>query len=110
VFEFYIFPTHGAKTMSETSKRFTDRLEDLMLNSFEPMTEESALEWARWEGVTNEMTNNDVFAALARAKFSVLGSLVANEYETPDSDRMLDEGHTRERAIEHWIKLFTQDN
>lgn len=95
--------------MYETKKRFTERLENLMMNSFEPMTEESALEWAAWEGVLeNDMTTNDVFAALARAKFSVLGSLIANEYETPDSDRMLDEGHTRERAIEKWIELFTK--
>ena len=93
--------------MYETKKQFTDRLENLMLNSFEPMTEEQALDEARWEGLLqNELTVNDVFAALARAKYNVLGELIANEYETPDSDRMLDEGHTRERAIEHFKKLF----
>jgi len=93
--------------MTETSKRFTERLEDLMLGSFEPMTEESALEWARWEGVLeNDMTTNDVFAALARAKFSVLGSLIANEYETPDEDRWSD--GSREQSIEKWIELFTK--
>lgn len=95
--------------MYETKKRFTERLENLMMDSFEPMTEEQALDEARWEGVLqNELAVNDVFAALARAKYSVLGSLIANEYETPDSDRMLDEGHTRERAIEHWLELFTK--
>ena len=95
--------------MYETKKRFTERLENLMMNSFEPMTEEQALDEARWEGLLqNELTVNDVFAALARAKYSVLGSLIANEYETPDSDRMLDEGHTRERAIKKWLELFTK--
>lgn len=95
--------------MTEAKKRFTERLEDLMLNSFEPMTEERALDEAKWEGLLqNELTVNDVFAALARAKFNVLGELIANEYETPDSDRMLDEGFTRERAIEHFTKLFTK--
>jgi len=74
------------------------------------MTEEQALNEARWEGLLqNDMTTDDVFAALARAKFSVLGSLIANEYETPDSDRMLDEGFTRERAIQKWVDMFTQD-
>jgi hypothetical protein len=95
--------------MTETTKRFTERLENLMMNSFEPMTEEQALDEARWEGyLQNELTVNDVFAALARAKYSVLGSLIANEYETPDSERSLEDGFTRERAIEHWLKLFTE--
>ena len=95
--------------MTETTKRFTERLEDMMMGCSEPMTEEQALDEARWEGLLqNELTVNDVFAALARAKYRVLGSLIANEYETPDSDRMLDEGHTRDRAIKHWLKLFAE--
>ena len=95
--------------MYETKLRFTEKLENMMLNSFEPMTEDQALNEARWDGLLqNDLTVNDVFACLARAKFRVLGELLANEYETPDSDRMLDEGFTRERAIKDFMELFTQ--
>ena len=92
--------------MYETKIKFTERLENLMLGSFEPMTEEQALDQAEWDGVLNELTVNDVSAALARAKFRVLGELIANEHETPDSVRIL--GENREQAIEYFTKLFTR--
>ena len=95
--------------MKNTQKEFTDRLENIMLNSFEPMTEEQALDEARCEGLLqNDLTVDHALAALARAKFTVLGELIANEYETPDSERMLDEGFTRERAIKNFMELFTK--
>ena len=89
--------------MGFLSDDFTQHLVNLMMNSFEPLTDDQALLEAELEGrLQNDMTTNDVLASLSRAKYHVMGELIANEYETPDSERMLDEGYTRERAIEHF--------
>lgn len=91
------------------SIQLTERMKDWMLKTMEPLDQSDALEIAIEEGL-EDMEPDLICACLSRAKFYVLGELVANEYETPDSERMLDHGYTREKAISDWVKMFTVEN
>lgn len=93
----------------EWSLLLTERFKDWMLKAMEPLDQSDALEIAIEEGL-EDMEPDAVYACLSRAKFHVLGELVANEYETPDSDRMLDDGYTRQKAISDWVEMFTVEN
>jgi len=47
---------------------------------------------------------NDIEAITARINGRALGELIANEWDTPDSDRL--DGTTRETAIANWQREF----
>lgn len=47
---------------------------------------------------------SNLAALAAQANGAILGSLVANEYQTPDSARL--EGDTRCQAIANWVSMF----
>jgi len=47
---------------------------------------------------------NDIEAITARINGRALGELIANEWDTPDSDRC--DGETRETAIANWQREF----
>lgn len=90
------------------SHPFTQKLVTVMLHRMEPIDKWEAVVIAKNEGcLANDMTKDDVYASLSRAKFHVLGELIANEYETPDSVRIF--GESREQAIKYWTKFFTEE-
>lgn len=55
-------------------------------------------------GIFEPETDEAMEAHLARAAAYVLGEFIANEWETPDSDRC--PGFTRERAIADWHEAY----
>ncbi|MGB1815013.1 MAG: hypothetical protein ACPHJ3_06625 [Rubripirellula sp.] len=94
--------------MSYRSHALCERFRIMMMETAEPLSPEQAIDEARREGYYPEKETVDhVLAHLSRARCEVLGECIANEYETPDSDRTDTDGTpitTRQRQIERWQK------
>lgn len=99
--------------MSFRSHALCERFNNMMMDMAEPLSPEQAIDEAKSEGYYPEKETVDhVLAHLARARWEVLGSYIANEYETPDSERTDTDGTpitTRQRQIEWWQKTFAID-
>ena len=99
--------------MSFRSHALCERFINMMMDMAEPLSPEQAIDEAKSEGYYPEKETVDhVLAHLARARWEVLGSYIANEYETPDSERTGWGGElisTRQGQIEKWQAMFVID-